>query len=219
MQASSVRRSSDKTIREETDMGLFDKVKDFLDDGKINGSNNKPEQTQPAQQVQPEQPVQPVQPVQPENDSVARAEEQVRHFNELKAQAGIDTNPPADTADDRTIEAGETVTIDVGFDSPVPYADKDNVPVRFSLKGTVEVEMVGYKEKYSKLQDLLNKYIRGEVFSNIPAKRPKANELGAIAKATESSLQYISNYISSLKFKGASIQITGWEVPGEQPMF
>ena len=207
-----MRRSSDKTIREETDMGLFDKVKDFLDDGKINGSTNKPEQTQPAQQVQPEQ------PVQPENDSVARAEEQVRHLNELKAQAGIDTNPPANTADDRTIEAGETVTIDVGFDSPVPYADKDNVPVRFSLKGTVEVEMVGYKEKYSKLQDLLNKYIRGEVFSNIPAKRPKANELGAIAKATESSLQYISNYISSLKFKGASIQITGWEVPGEQPM-
>ena len=78
--------------------------------------------------------------------------------------------------------------------------------------------MVDYTERYNKLQDLLNKYIRGEVFSNIPAKRPKANELGAIAKAAESSLQYISNYISFLKFKGASIQIVGREVPGEQPM-
>ena len=193
-------------------MGFFDKVKDFLDDGKINGSTNKPEQTQPAQQVQPEQ------PVQPENDSVARAEEQVRHFNELKAQAGVDTNAAANSEDDRTIEAGETVTIDVGFDSPVPYADKDNVPVRFTVKGTVTAEIVDYTQRYNKIQDLLNSYIRGEVFSKIPAKRPKANELGAIAKDAESSLQYISNYISFLKYKDASIQITGWEVPGEQPM-
>ncbi len=179
-------------------MGFLDKVKDFLDDGKINGSTQQPQQ---AQQTQP------VQPVQPENDSVASAEENVRHFNELKAQAGVDTNAPANTADDRTIEAGETVTIDVGFDSPVPYADKDMVPVRFTVKGTVVVEMVDYTQKYNKVQELLNTYIRGEVFSKIPAKRPKANELGAIAKDAESSLQYISNYISFLKYKDASIQI------------
>ncbi len=210
-----MQRSWDRIIKGKTDMGFLDKVKDFLDDGKINGSTQQPAQTnyQP-----PVQPTQPVQPVQPENDSVARAEEQVRHFNELKAQAGVDTNAPANTADDRTIEAGETVTIDVGFDSPVPYADKDMVPVRFTVKGTVVVEMVDYTQKYNKVQELLNTYIRGEVFSKIPAKRPKANELGAIAKDAESSLQYISNYISFLKYKDASIQITGWEVPGEQPM-
>ena len=210
-----MQRSWDRIIKGKTDMGFLDKVKDFLDDGKINGSTQQPAQTnyQP-----PVQPTQPVQPVQPENDSVARAEEHVRHFNELKAQAGVDTNAPANTADDRTIEAGETVTIDVGFDSPVPYADKDMVPVRFTVKGTVVVEMVDYTQKYNKVQELLNTYIRGEVFSKIPAKRPKANELGAIAKDAESSLQYISNYISFLKYKDASIQITGWEVPGEQPM-
>ena len=210
-----MQRSWDRIIKGKTDMGFLDKVKDFLDDGKINGSTQQPAQTnyQP-----PVQPTQPVQPVQPENDSVARAEESVRHFNELKAQAGVDTNAPANTADDRTIEAGETVTIDVGFDSPVPYADKDMVPVRFTVKGTIVVEMVGYTQKYNKVQELLNTYIRGEVFSKIPAKRPKANELGAIAKDAESSLQYISNYISFLKYKDASIQITGWEVPGEQPM-
>ena len=204
-------------------MGFFDKVKDFLDDGKINGSTQQPQQTNyqpPVQPVQPpqEQPQQ-VQPAQNENDNLARANEIVDNINKMKAQAGIDTNAAANSEDDRTIEAGETVTVNVGFDSPVAYADKDKVPVRFTLKGTVTVEMVDYTQRYNKIQDLLNKYIRGEVFSNIPAKRPKANELGAIAKATESSLQYISNYISSLKFKGASIQITGWEVPGEQPMF
>jgi len=212
MQVSSVLLSSGKTIKEEHDMGFFDKVKDFLDDGKINGSTNKPEQTQPAQQVQPEQ------PVQPENDSVARAEEQVRHFNELKAQAGVDTNPPANTADDRTIEAGETVTIDVGFDSPVPYADKDNVPVRFSLKGTVEVEMGDYKEKYSKLQHLLISYLKGVIFSAIPIQRPKASELGVIAKKAEEDMPNISKSVTTFNAKSASIQITGWEVPGEQPM-
>ena len=203
-----MQRSSDKTTRE-VDMGFLDKVKDFLDDGKINGSTQQPQQ---AQQTQP------VQPVQPENDSVASAEENVRHFNELKAQAGIDTNAAANSEDDRTIEAGETVTVNVGFDSPVAYADKDMVPVRFTVKGTVVVEMVDYTQKYNKVQELLNTYIRGEVFSKIPAKRPKANELGAIAKDAESSLQYISNYISFLKYKDASIQIIGWEVPGEQPM-
>ena len=190
-------------------MGFLDKVKDFLDDGKLNGSTQQPQQ---AQQTQP------VQPVQPENDSVASAEENVRHFNELKAQAGVDTNAAANSEDDRTIEAGETVTVEVGFDSPVAYADKDMVPVRFTLKGTVVVEVVDYTQKYGKLQELLNTYIRGEVFSRIPAKRPKANELGAIAKEAESSLQYVSNYISYLKYKGASIQIVGREVPGEQPM-
>ena len=196
-------------------MGFFDKVKDFLDDGKINGSTQQPQQTnyQP-----PVQPVQQPQLVQPENDSVARAEENVRHFNELKAQAGVDTNAAANSEDDRMIAAGETVTVNVGFDSPVAYADKDMVPVRFTVKGTVVVEMVDYTQKYNKVQELLNTYIRGEVFSKIPAKRPKANELGAIAKDAESSLQYISNYISFLKYKDASIQIIGWEVPGEQPM-
>ena len=203
-----MQRSSDKTTRE-VDMGFLDKVKDFLDDGKINGSTQQPQQ---AQQTQP------VQPVQPENDSVASAEENVRHFNELKAQAGVDTNAAANSKDDRTIEAGETVTVEVGFDSPVAYADKDMVPVRFTLKGTVVVEGVDYTQKYGKLQELLNTYIRGEVFSKIPAKRPKANELGAIAKEAESSLQYVSNYISYLKYKSASIQIVGREVPGEQPM-
>ena len=203
-----MQRSSDKTTRE-VDMGFLDKVKDFLDDGKLNGSTQQPQQ---AQQTQP------VQPVQPENDSVASAEENVRHFNELKAQAGVDTNAAANSEDDRTIEAGETVTVEVGFDSPVAYADKDMVPVRFTLKGTVVVEVVDYTQKYGKLQELLNTYIRGEVFSRIPAKRPKANELGAIAKEAESSLQYVSNYISYLKYKGASIQIVGREVPGEQPM-
>ena len=203
-----MQRSSDKTTRE-VDMGFLDKVKDFLDDGKLNGSTQQPQQ---AQQTQP------VQPVQPENDSVASAEENVRHFNELKAQAGIDTNAAANSKDDRTIEAGETVTVEVGFDSPVAYADKDMVPVRFTLKGTVVVEVVDYTQKYGKLQELLNTYIKGEVFSRIPAKRPKANELGAIAKEAESSLQYVSNYISYLKYKGASIQIVGREVPGEQPM-
>lgn len=37
-------------------MGFFDKVKDFLDDGKINGSNAKPkEEQQTAENAQPEQ--------------------------------------------------------------------------------------------------------------------------------------------------------------------
>ena len=206
-------------------MGFFDKVKDFLDDGKINGSTQQPQQTNyqpPVQPVQPpqEQPqqVQPVQPAQNENDNLARANEIVDNINKMKAQAGIDTNAAANSEDDRTIEAGETVTVNVGFDSPVAYADKDKVPVRFTLKGTVTVEMVDYTQRYNKIQDLLNKYIRGEVFSNIPAKRPKANELGEIAKAAESSLQNISNYISFLRFKSASIQIVGREVLGEQPM-
>ena len=203
-------------------MGFFDKVKDFLDDGKINGSTQQPQQTNyqpPVQPVQPpqEQPQQ-VQPAQNENDNLARANEIVDNINKMKAQAGIDTNAAANSEDDRTIEAGETVTVNVGFDSPVAYADKDKVPVRFTLKGTVTVEMVDYTQRYNKIQDLLNKYIRGEVFSNIPAKRPKANELVEIAKAAESSLQNISNYISFLKFKSASIQIVGREVLGEQPM-
>lgn len=194
-------------------MGFFNKVKDFLDDGQINGSTQQP---QPANYQPPVQPVQ--QPAPTENDNPARAEEIANNVNEMKAQAGVDTNAAANTADDRKIEAGETVTVNVGFDSPAAYADKDMVPVRFTLKGTVVVEMVDYEQKYSKVQDMLNSYIRGEVFSDIPAKRPKANELGAIAKAAESSLQYISNYISFLKYKDASIQIVGWEVPGEQPM-
>ena len=206
-------------------MGFFDKVKDFLDDGKINGSTQQPQQTNyqpPVQPVQPpqEQPqqVQPVQPAQNENDNLARANEIVDNINKMKAQAGIDTNAAANSEDDRTIEAGETVTVNVGFDSPVAYADKDKVPVRFTLKGTVTVEMVDYTQRYNKIQDLLNSYIKADVLSGIPAKRPKANELGGIAKAAESSLQNISNYISFLRFKSASIQIVGREVLGEQPM-
>ena len=51
-------------------MGFFDKVKDFLDDGKINGSNAKPQQ-QTAENTQPAvENTQTTPPAQPEKEDI-----------------------------------------------------------------------------------------------------------------------------------------------------
>ena len=52
-------------------MGFFDKVKDFLDDGKINGSNAKPAEQQTAENTQPAvENTQTTPPSQPEKEDI-----------------------------------------------------------------------------------------------------------------------------------------------------
>ena len=104
-------------------MGFFDKVKDFLDDGKINGSTQQPQQTN----YQP--PVQPVQPPQEQPQQVQPTQTQ--------------------TAVSNTLEVGTTITAKFGTPYPVPYKEPDGSVsyVRASGNMTLVIKAEGFTEE------------------------------------------------------------------------
>ncbi len=150
MQVSSVRHSSDKTIKEEHDMGFFDKVKDFLDDGKINGSNAKPkEEQQTAENAQPEQTgaveasakKDPLASMTPEErETLRRAQEIAEQQKAIREAAGIKEPEPL-SKEERYAMQGEVVEQPFSLDaSMMPYQDKKGNSVCVKMSGKVTLK-------------------------------------------------------------------------------
>lgn len=150
MQVSSVLRSSDKTIKEEHDMGFFDKVKDFLDDGKINGSNAKPkEEQQTAENAQPEQTgaveasakKDPLASMTPEErETLRRAQEIAEQQKAIREAAGIKEPEPL-SKEERYAMQGEVVEQPFSLDaSMMPYQDKKGNSVCVKMSGKVTLK-------------------------------------------------------------------------------
>ncbi|MCR5478447.1 MAG: hypothetical protein K6F27_01120 [Ruminococcus sp.] len=150
MQVSSVLRSSGKTIKEEHDMGFFDKVKDFLDDGKINGSNAKPkEEQQTAENAQPEQTgaveasakKDPLASMTPEErETLRRAQEIAEQQKAIREAAGIKEPEPL-SKEERYAMQGEVVEQPFSLDaSMMPYQDKKGNSVCVKMSGKVTLK-------------------------------------------------------------------------------
>ncbi len=150
MQVSSVLLSSGKTIKEEHDMGFFDKVKDFLDDGKINGSNAKPkEEQQTAENAQPEQTgaveasakKDPLASMTPEErETLRRAQEIAEQQKAIREAAGIKEPEPL-SKEERYAMQGEVVEQPFSLNaSMMPYQDKKGNSVCVKMSGKVTLK-------------------------------------------------------------------------------
>ncbi|MBP1536687.1 MAG: hypothetical protein ILA17_02300 [Ruminococcus sp.] len=131
-------------------MGFFDKVKDFLDDGKINGSNAKPkEEQQTAENAQPEQTgaveasakKDPLASMTPEErETLRRAQEIAEQQKAIREAAGIKEPEPL-SKEERYAMQGEVVEQPFSLDaSMMPYQDKKGNSVCVKMSGKVTLK-------------------------------------------------------------------------------
>lgn len=125
-------------------MGLFDKVKDFLDDGKINGSNKKPEaeqqaaeNTQPAQAEAPAK-KDPLASMTPEERAnIERAQAIAAQQKAMREAAGIKEPEPM-SEEERRVAKDTIVEMPFKLDaSMLPYQDTNGNTVKFKMNGKV----------------------------------------------------------------------------------
>ena len=128
-------------------MGFFDKVKDFLDDGKINGSNPKPnEEQQTAENAQPEHsgaaeaaakndPFASMTPQ--ERETLRRAQEIADQQKAIREAAGI-KEPERMSKEERNVMKDEIVELPFSIDcSIMPYQDTNGNNVCVKMFGKV----------------------------------------------------------------------------------
>ena len=131
-------------------MGFFDKVKDFLDDGKINGSNAKPkEEQQTAENAQPEQTgaveasakKDPLASMTPEErETLRRAQEIAEQQKAIREAAGIKEPEPL-SKEERYAMQGEVVEQPFSLNaSMMPYQDKKGNSVCVKMSGKVTLK-------------------------------------------------------------------------------
>ena len=183
-------------------MGFFDKVKDFLDDGKINGSNKKPEEQQQTQEnTQPaventQQPAQeaptakrdPFASMTPEERAnIEKAQAIADQQKSIREAAGI-KEPERMSEEERRVPKDTIVEMPFKLDAsmmPYPDANGNNVCVKMFGKITA-------KAKY----DLSDKELLALIVKSAPQKayfevlmkqRPSAAELpGCIEQMKQS---------------------------------
>lgn len=128
-------------------MGFLDKVKDFLDDGKINGSNAKPnEEQQTAENAQPEHsgaaeaaakndPFASMTPQ--ERETLRRAQEIADQQKAIREAAGI-KEPERMSKEERNVMKDEIVELPFSIDcSIMPYQDTNGNNVCVKMFGKV----------------------------------------------------------------------------------
>ncbi len=128
-------------------MGFLDKVKDFLDDGKINGSNPKPnEEQQTAENAQPEHsgaaeaaakndPFASMTPQ--ERETLRRAQEIADQQKAIREAAGI-KEPERMSKEERNVMKDEIVELPFSIDcSIMPYQDTNGNNVCVKMFGKV----------------------------------------------------------------------------------
>ncbi|MBQ3936515.1 MAG: hypothetical protein II722_05600 [Ruminococcus sp.] len=128
-------------------MGFMDKVKDFLDDGKINGSNPKPnEEQQTAENAQPEHsgaaeaaakndPFASMTPQ--ERETLRRAQEIADQQKAIREAAGI-KEPERMSKEERNVMKDEIVELPFSIDcSIMPYQDTNGNNVCVKMFGKV----------------------------------------------------------------------------------
>lgn len=133
-------------------MGFFDKVKDFLDDGKINGSNAKPnEEQQAAENTQPEQtgaveaaakkdPLASMTPQ--ERANIERAQEIADQQKAIREAAGIKEPEPM-SEEERRVPKDTVVEMPFRLDaSMLPYQDANGNTVNFKMMGKVTAKAI-----------------------------------------------------------------------------
>lgn len=184
-------------------MGFFDKVKDFLDDGKINGSNTKPKEEQTAaENAQSEQTAaesaakkDPLASLSPEERAnLERAQEIADQQKAIREAAGI-KEPERMSEEERRVPKDEIVELPFKLDAsmmPYPDANGNNVCVKMFGKITA-------KAKY----DLSDKELLALIVKSAPQKayfevlmkqRPSAAELpGCIEQMKQSIADTINS--------------------------
>ena len=132
-------------------MGFMDKVKDFLDDGKINGSNKKPDD-QAAENAQPTAPAAAEQPAQAapaekkdplaslspeERANIERAQAIAAQQKAMREAAGIKEPEPM-SEEERRVAKDAIVEMPFKLDaSMLPYQDTNGNTVKFKMNGKV----------------------------------------------------------------------------------
>lgn len=132
-------------------MGFFNKVKDFLDDGKINGSNEKPKQEQQAaENAQPEQAAaepaakkDPFASMSPEErENLRRAQEIADQQKAIREMAGIKEPEPM-SEEERRVPKDTVVEMPFRLDaSMMPYQDANGNTVKFKMNGKVTAKAI-----------------------------------------------------------------------------
>ena len=207
-------------------MGFFDKVKDFLDDGKINGSNAKPAEQQTAENTQPAvENTQTTPPAQPEKEDIKlpagltpEQEAAMRQANAIAEQqkaireaAGI-KEPERMSEEERNVPKDEIVELPFKLDAsmmPYPDANGNNVCVKMFGKITAKA-----------MYDLSDKELLALIVKSAPQKayfevlmkqRPSAAELpGCIEQVKQSIADTINSNRSDFELQSVVItSITG----------
>ena len=181
-------------------MGFLDKVADFLDDGKINGSADKSKFKEGLKK--------------PENNAQAAAAP-VNNPVPAQPQASAPVSKPEEEV--IYIEPGVETTVKIGFDSAILYADCNNETVRLAGHGTVRVEL-STRQKYNDIKKILEADFKANCVSMITSYRPQPSQIQKYTREIEQSASYISNAIPYLTVKATSIMLNASPAPGETPM-
>ena len=188
-------------------MGFLDKVADFLDDGKLNGSADKSKFKEGMKK--PEDNAQAAHA--PDAGTAAPVNNQVP----AQPQASAPVSTPKEEV--VFIEPGVETTVKIGFDNAIIYIDSNNQTVRLAGHGTVRVEL-STRQKYNDIKKILEADFKANCVSMITSYRPQPSEIQKYTKEIEKSASYISNYVPYLTVKATSIMLNANPAPGETPM-
>lgn len=195
-------------------MGFFDKVKDFLDDGKINGSNKPKEEPAQVENTQPAAPEQPEKNetkipagMTPEQaETMRQAEESVAQYKAIKEAAGIKEERMSE--EERRVPKDEIVELPFKLDaSMIPYQDANGNTVIVKMFGKITAKAM-YDLSDKELLALLVKSAPQKAYFDVLMKqRPSADELPG---CTEQIKQSIADTINGSRndFELQSVVIT-----------
>ena len=202
-------------------MGFFDKVKDFLDDGKINGSNTKPNEEQPtAENTQPvpsdtaeaaakKDPLASMTPQ--ERETLRRAQEIADQQKAIREAAGI-KEPERMSEEERRVPKDEIVELPFKFDaSMIPYQDANGNNVIVKMFGKITAKAM-YDLSDKELLALIVKSAPQKAYFEVLMKqRPSAAELpGCIEQVKQSIADTINSNRSDFELQSVVItSITG----------
>ena len=218
MQVSSVLRSSGKTIKEEHDMGFFDKVKDFLDDGKINGSNAKPQQqtaenTQPAventQTTAPEQTAakkDPLASLSPEERAnIERAQAIAAQQKAMREAAGIKEPEPM-SEEERRVPKDTIVELPFKIDaSMMPYQDANGNSVAVKMMGNVKAKALYDISDKEQLAIVLKNAPQMAYYNVLMKQQVPANELANCVIELQQSMAETLKMASDFEIQSINI--------------
>ena len=177
-------------------MGFLDKVADFLDNGKLNGSADKSKFSEGVKK--------------PDANTASAASDTA-----AQPQASAPVSTPKEEV--VYIEAGIETSVKIGFDSAIIYTDCNNQTVRLAGHGTVRVEL-STRQKYDDIKKILEADFKANCVSMITSYRPQPSEVTRYSVEIKDRFSSISNNVPFLTVKSASIMLNASPAPGETPM-
>ena len=189
-------------------MGFFDKVKDFLDDGKINGSNTKPNEEQPTAEN--------TQPVPSDTAEAAAKKDPLASMTPQERETLRRAQEIADhermSEEERRVPKDEIVELPFKFDaSMIPYQDANGNNVTVKMFGKITAKAM-YDLSDKELLALIVKSAPQKAYFEVLMKqRPSAAELpGCIEQVKQSIADTINSNRSDFELQSVVItSITG----------